>query len=432
MYTGRKLVILTIDSTILSLDEIIRITWYPATRTKLERLDKMKESMIVSPVTGESGADTSRRIEELLVYMDEVDKAGYYPQLTVIRNWSEHNPRISGEFAKPRVFNWYLTREIHKLLNKGAEIEVTPSRKKIALNDPILLDNLDEDVWDFTQKKLFLFRAERIDLSIDRLQHYTGTSAEDFQRYILFTNYDMHVEVFKQKFPDCVQPARQGVQMPAYHHKLADNLGITLVNIGVGPANAKTCTDHVAVLRPDVMIMVGHCGGLRNHQEIGDFVLASGYMRADSVFDEILPHSVPLTPNYLLNLYLQDALEKYNLKYRLGTVYTTDNRNWELVKKRTLSEINMSRSIAIDMESATVATNGFRYRVPNATLLCVSDKPLHGKPKLSGAAQNFYQNSKEKHLEVVLSAIDAIKNANPAGLPNDSLRAADEPLMGGS
>jgi len=91
----------------------------------------------------------------------------------------------------------------------------------------------------------------------------------------------------------------------------------------------------------------------------------------------------------------------------------------------------MSRSIAIDMESATVATNGFRYRVPNATLLCVSDKPLHGKPKLSGAAQNFYNNSKEKHLEVVLSAIDEIKRSNPAGLPNDSLRAADEPLMGG-
>ncbi|KPP99510.1 MAG: AMP nucleosidase Amn [Bacteroidetes bacterium HLUCCA01] len=391
----------------------------------------MKEMMTLSPVTGEKLEDMEQRIEDLLNYMEEVDQSGYYPQLTVVRSWSEHNPRISGEFAKPRVFSWYLSREIKRLLLKNAAIEVRPSRKKIALNDPVLLDNLDEDVWDFTQKKLFLFRAERIDLSIDRLQHYTGTPAEDFQRYILFTNYDMHVEVFKRKFPDCVQPARAGVQMPAYHHKLDDNLGVTLVNIGVGPSNAKTCTDHVAVLRPDVMIMVGHCGGLRNHQEIGDFVLASGYMRSDGVFDQILPKSVPLTPNYLLNIHLQNALEKFQLKYRLGTVYTTDNRNWEFVKKRTVEEISMSRSIAIDMESATVATNGFRYRVPNATLLCVSDKPLHGKPKLSGAAQNFYNNSKEKHLEVVLSAIDEIKRSNPAGLPNDSLRAADEPLMGG-
>ena len=208
-------------------------------------------------------------------------------------------------------------------------------------------------------------------------------------------------------------------------------MGITLVNIGVGPSNAKTCSDHIAVLRPDLMIMVGHCGGLRNHQEIGDFVLASGYMRADGLLDDILPTSVPITPNYLLNIHLQDALEAYKLKYRLGTVYTTANRNWEFAKRRTVNEIHMSRSIAIDMESATIATNGFRYRIPHATLLCVSDKPLHGKPKLSGAAQNFYQNSKEKHLEVVLSAIASIKRANPAGLPNDSLRALDEPLMGG-
>jgi AMP nucleosidase len=208
-------------------------------------------------------------------------------------------------------------------------------------------------------------------------------------------------------------------------------MGITLVNIGVGPANAKTCSDHIAVLRPDVMIMVGHCGGLRNHQEIGDFVLASGYMRADGVLDEILPTQVPVTPNYLLNIHLQNALESYRLTYRIGTVYTTDNRNWEFTKRRIVGEIHMSRSIAIDMESATIATNGFRYRIPHATLLCVSDKPLHGKPKLSGAAQNFYQNSKEKHLEVVLNAIDSITRINPYGLPNDSLRAADEPLMGG-
>lgn len=385
----------------------------------------------LEPIKGENASAKAIRIADFLNEMERIDDAGYYPEITVVRSWSKHNPEISGEFAKPRVFEWYLKREFERLLRKNAKIELRASRKKIPLNDPVLFDNLDEDEWDFTQKKLFLFRAERIDLSIDRLQHYTGTSAEDFQRYVLFTNYDMHVEVFKKKFPDCVQPSRHGVQMPAYHHKEADNMGITLVNIGVGPSNAKTCSDHIAVLRPDVMIMVGHCGGLRNHQEIGDFVIASGYLRADKVLDEILPLEVPVTPNYLLNIHLQNALEAFELNYRLGTVYTTDNRNWEFTKQRTVDKIHTSRSIAIDMESATIATNGFRYRIPHATLLCVSDKPLHGKPKLSGAAQNFYQNSKERHLEVVLNAIDAIKNANPMGLPNDSLRAADEPLMGG-
>lgn len=376
--------------------------------------------------------DSDKRILNALDEMVSIDAGGDYPEVTVRRSWSKHNPVISGEFAKPSVYRWYLTREFRKLLDLGAEISIRASRPKVPLNDPALLDFIDEDSWDFTQKKLFLFRAERIDLSIDRLQHYTGTAAEDFQRYILFTNYDMHVQVFKEKYPDCVKPTRRGVQMPAHHHKEDGNLGMTLINIGVGPSNAKTITDHVAVLRPDAMIMVGHCGGLRNHQDIGDFVLASGYMRADGVLDEILPKSIPIIPNYPLNLHLQSALESFGLKYRLGTVYTTANRNWEFVKKRTETEIHMSRSVAIDMESATIATNGFRYRVPNATLLCVSDKPLHGKPKLSTHAQGFYQNSKEKHLDVVIEAIRQLKASNPGGLPNAMVRGADEPLMGGS
>ncbi|MCH8556955.1 MAG: AMP nucleosidase [Balneolia bacterium] len=379
-----------------------------------------------------SDEDILKAVENACDFMEQAYQDGYYPKLSITRDWSEHNPEITGEFAKPRVYRWYLTRELTKLAKLGAQIKVYRSREAIPLNEPRLLDFLDEDEMDFTMKKLFLFRPERIDISLDRLEHYTGTPAEDFQRYILFTNYDMHVEVFKNKYPDCVQPSRDGVQMPAYHHKLKDNLGITLVNIGVGPSNAKTCTDHIAVLRPDAMIMVGHCGGLRNHQEIGDFVLASGYMRADNVLDDDMPLSVPIIPNYTLNIFLKQILERYEMNYRIGTVYTTANRNWEFSKKRSVSEIHVSRSIAIDMESATVATNGFRYRIPNATLLCVSDKPLHGKPKLSGAAQTFYQNSKEKHLEIVIEAIELSKQQNPQGLPNSSIRASNEPLMGGS
>jgi len=101
------------------------------------------------------------------------------------------------------------------------------------------------------------------------------------------------------------------------------------------------------------------------------------------------------------------------------------------MKRRTVEKIHMSRSIAIDMESATVATNGYRYRIPFATLLCVSDKPLHGKPKLSNEAQEFYENSKELHLKMVIEAIGMSKKAYPDGLPNASIRAINEPLMGG-
>jgi len=369
-------------------------------------------------------------IEKACDLMEKIYRNGDYPKLAISRSWSRHNPIITGEMAVPGAYRWYLSRELYKLLDKGAEIKIFPSRPVVPLNDPNLFDNVDEDDWDITQKKLFLFSPERIDISLNRLSHYTGTKAEDFQRYIIFTNYDMHVEVFHGLFPDCIKP-ESAVQMPAYHYKLPDNKGYSLVNIGVGPSNAKTITDHIAVLRPDAMVMVGHCGGLRNHQDIGDFVLATGFLRADGVLDDILPLSIPITPNYLLNIYLKDVLDRFERNYRLGTVYTTANRNWEFIKRRIVEEIHISRSVAIDMESATVATNGYRYRIPFATLLCVSDKPLHGKPKLSGEARSFYENSKEMHLKMVLEALRISKESNPEGLPNSSIRAINEPLMSG-
>lgn len=379
----------------------------------------------------DSQAALEKNIEQACDLMESIYENGEYPKVLVKRSWSKHNPIITGEMARPKAYRWYLLRELRKLAEKGADIKILPSRERLAMNDPKLLDNADEDNWDITQKKLFLFSPERIDISLSRLLHYTGTQPEDFQRYILFTNYDMHLEVFLDRYPDCVKPAIDGVQMPAYHHKLPDNNGVTLINIGVGPSNAKTITDHVAVLRPDAMVMVGHCGGLRNHQDIGDFVLATGFMRDDGVLNDILPINIPITPNYLLNVYLKEVMDKYNRSHRLGTVYTTANRNWEFIKKRTVEQIHMSRSIAIDMESATVATNGYRYRIPNATLLCVSDKPLHGKPKLSNEAQSFYEDSKEMHLKMVIEALDMCKSNYPEGLPNASIRAMNEPLMGG-
>lgn len=390
----------------------------------------MKKGIEITPQSFANEIELETLVDKACDLMETIYREGDYPKMLVRRSWSEHNPIITGEMALPGAYRWYLKREMRKLLEKKAEIKIFPSRPRVEMNDPVLFDNADEDEWDITQKKLFLFSPERIDISLNRLEHYTGTKPEDFQRYILFTNYDMHVEVFHNLYPECIKPGHP-VQMPAYHHKLPDNKCFTLVNIGVGPSNAKTISDHVSVLRPDAMIMVGHCGGLRNHQEIGDFVLATGFMRADQILDDILPLNIPITPNHLLNVFLKEVLDSHKLTYRLGTVYTTANRNWEFIKKRTVEEIHVSRSVAIDMESATVATNGYRYRVPFATLLCVSDKPLHGKPKLSGAAQSFYDNSKEMHLRIVIAALEMSKEKNPEGLPNSSIRSLNEPLMGG-
>jgi AMP nucleosidase len=374
--------------------------------------------------------DINKTAEQICNQLETIYQQGSYPILTVTRSWSKHNPVISGEIARPATIRWYLKRELCRLLKLGADVQVQSSRAATDLNDPTLLDILDEKLWDITKKKLFLFSPERMDISIQRIQHYTGTDAVNFQRYVLLTNYDMHMESFLERFPDCVRPDRK-VQMPAYHHVLDNNEGVSIINIGVGPSNAKTLTDHLAVLRPDAMIMVGHCGGIRNHQKIGDFVLASGYMRDDHVLDDALPLNVPITPSEILNKCLEKALDESKIPYRYGTVFTTADRNWEFSIEKTLPKLKLSRSLAIDMESATVATNGFRYRIQNATLLCVSDRPLHGEPKLPKAAQDFYRQTQRKHIDIVLAAIDEIRNEWPDGLPTGSLRSADEPLMGG-
>ncbi|MEX2455807.1 MAG: AMP nucleosidase, partial [Balneolaceae bacterium] len=127
-------------------------------------------------------------IEKSCDMMETIYNGGDYPKLMVKRTWSDHNPIITGEMAVPSAYRWYLTRELKKLAAKGAEIKIFPSRPRMELNDPNLFDNADEDDWDITQKKMFLFSPERIDISLDRLNHYTGTKPSDFQRYILFTN----------------------------------------------------------------------------------------------------------------------------------------------------------------------------------------------------------------------------------------------------
>jgi AMP nucleosidase len=375
-------------------------------------------------------ADHASGIGRLCDAMEATDKDGCYPELTITRPWSVHNPRIEGEFAAPRAIRWYLERELGRLAAHGARISVSRGREAVDLLDPRLGAAVDETRWDLRRKKLFLFAPERMALSMDRLQHYTGTSPELFQRYVLLTNYSWHVEEFRAALPGCVGPDTPDRQMPAWHYLLPGNTGVTMVNIGVGPSNAKTITDHLAVLRPDMMLMIGHCAGLRNYQEIGDLVLATAYMRDDHVLDGMLPISVPVVSNHTLNSLLLGEVTARGLNSRMGIVFTTDNRNWELHLALVEDQLRVSRALAVDMESATVAANGFRYRIPTATLLAVSDKPLHARPKLAADAQHFYTASRRQHVEIAISVTRTVCEQYPDGLPAAGLRSPDEPLLG--
>jgi AMP nucleosidase len=333
-------------------------------------------------------------------------------------------------------------------------------------------DEVADGLWLFDPdqpRPLALFDAVRTDFSLKRLQHYTGTDWRTIQPWILLTNYQRYVDGFVRyalqelrrdgspyvalHLPGGTSVTRetsaedaaaivaqapwQSFQMPAYNLERGDGEGgTTIVNIGVGPSNAKNITDHLAVLRPNCWLMIGHCGGLRQSQVIGDYVLAHGYLRRDRILDDILPTEVPIPALAEVQLALQEAAARVTgdrgdaLKRRLrtGTVVTYDDRNWELRWSHERLRINLSRAIAVDMESGTLAAQGYRLRVPYGTLLCVSDKPLHGEIKLPGAATSFYQRAVGEHLAIGLETIDLLRGQLHS-LHSRKLRAFDEPVF---
>ncbi len=329
----------------------------------------------------------------------------------------------------------------------------------LATTNDDIVNGVSQPAPDGTQP-LGLFTAQRVDYSLARLSHYTATDPEHFQNFVLFTNYQFYVSEFEEYARTMLADPDSGYtsfvstgnaeittadgtlptpeklpQMPTYHLKRADGNGITLVNIGVGPSNAKTATDHIAVLRPHAWLMVGHCAGLRNSQSLGDFALAHAYLREDRVLDDDLPAWVPVPALAEMQIALETAvadvtqLSGFELKriMRTGTVATVDNRNWELRDNSgPVQRLSQSRAIALDMESATIAANGYRFRVPYATLLCVSDKPLHGELKLPGMASDFYKTQVARHLMIGIRSMEILRNMPIERLQSRKLRSFNE------
>jgi AMP nucleosidase len=435
---------------------------YPFVRVQTDTVARADSRLSYGFVSGPGTFETTLTRPDLF--------AGYYAEqfALLLRN---HGVSLEvGTSAQPIPVHFSLAENDH------LEGTLTPERR-MRMRDLFDLPDLaamDDGIANGTHEPrpgeaqpLALFTAPRVDYSLHRLRHYSGTTPEHFQNFVLFTNYQFYIDEFIKlghalmadpagEYTAFVEPGnvvtrRAGLppepadalgappprlpQMPAYHLVRPDGSGTTMVNIGVGPANAKTITDHIAVLRPHAWVMLGHCAGLRNTQQLGDYVLAHGYVREDHVLDEELPLWVPIPALAEIQVALEQAvadvtqLSGRELKglLRTGTVASTDNRNWELLPhpgpERRFSQ---SRAVALDMESATIAANGFRFRVPYGTLLCVSDKPLHGEIKLPGMANTFYRERVDQHLRIGLRAIELLRTAGIDQLHSRKLRSFAE------
>lgn len=399
--------------------------------------------------------------------------------------------------TQPEAFRRYLESQL-ELLMRDFEVLVEVGRSQVSIPYPYVVEQGDElgasgvsarelsrvfpstdlaaadddaadgllEWHELEQLPLSLFDAPRTDFSLRRLVHYTGSDWQHVQRWILLTNYHRYVDQFVQhglgmlrgdsRFQSLVLPGNVVIerdmseaeiqalldsvvwhrfQMPAYHLKADEpGQGITLVNIGVGPSNAKNITDHLAVIRPHCWLMIGHCGGLRQSQVIGDYVLAHAYMRRDGILDRVLPPDIPLPALAEVQQVLQHAAaeitgdegDTLRRRLRTGTVLTYDDRNWELRWAQERPQINLARAIAVDMESGTIAAQGYRFRVPYGTLLCVSDKPLHSEIKLPGAAGAFYESAVTQHLHIGIRALELMRSERYT-LHSRKLRSFDEP-----
>lgn len=469
------------------IDDLIRIHDAAAEALRSDILAYAKDGTIPSPTRRTDGtyaypelrlhfdgegnpSDRSRafgRLEQTGSYSTTITRPALFAdylkeQLAIIT--ADYDVRLEvGKSRQEIAFPYVLDGEAGALMAGIAPQELA---KHFPATDLALIGDELADGYEFIDLEadmpLSLFDGLRTDYSLARLAHYTGTRTEDFQHFILFTNYHRYVDEFVDWAADQIgqdgyigltgaggldirektdnarlqlsDTAWRKHQMPAYHLMREDRRGITLVNIGVGPSNAKTITDHLAVLRPHSWLMIGHCGGLRSSQRIGDFVLAHAYLRDDHVLDGVLPPEIPIPPIAEVQQALAGAAEAVsgaqgaNLKQRLrtGTVVTTDDRNWELLYSTSAKRFSQSRAIAIEMESATIAAQGYRFRVPYGTLLCVSDKPLHGEIKLPGQANQFYEEAIAAHLQMGLEACRRLRDEGDR-LHSRKLRAFNEP-----
>ena len=420
----------------------------------------------------------------------ELDRYGEvrYPKLTVeVERWRpidrsepfgyvDEAGTYSAVISRPDLMEPYLTAQLEALTsNYPCSVEVgysdvaippayikgmPPIDETANLPRPTLDEVHDAIVdghWDAfngAEKPLFHFGPQRFDLALARLEHYTGIEADSLQRFILFTNYAMHVTEFVKfglrelshpdsRYTRLVLPSGETVsdtvaledleleskfQMPRYDLVTENGDGITMINIGVGPSNAKTITDSLAVLRPEAWIMIGHCAGLDARMRIGDLILGNAYERHDHVLDDYLRRELPIPAVPEIQRTLEKAVSKvYGSDaslMRTGTVLSTGDRNWEWKDPRDLWEwLRGSTAAAVDMESCTIAANGYRYRVPYGTLLAVSDLPLHAVPKLPAGAQAFYSNSKEAHVMCAVRAVEKLAR-HPERLRTRKLRRA--------
>src|SRR6188768_3980913 len=241
------------------------------------------------------------------------------------------------------------------------------------------------------------------DIVTNWLPRYTGMALEQFEPYILLVNFKHYVDVFADKFGVEIYGKGLSMQCASAEH-------ITIINFGMGSANAATIMDLLSAIKPKACLFLGKCGGLKKKNQVGDLILPIAAIRGEGASNDYLPPEVPALPAFSLQKAVSNTIKMHERDYWTGTVYTTNRRVWEHddVFKEYLKRL---RAMAIDMETATIFSTGFYNHIPTGALLLVSDSPMVPEGVKTGDSDKKVTSEYvERHLKVGIDSLKQLIN----------------------
>jgi len=243
---------------------------------------------------------------------------------------------------------------------------------------------------------------DRLQIAKDWLPRYTGMPLDKFGDYILLTNFRSYLKHFAEKFHCDVYGEERPMQAAT------NDQGVTIINFGIGSANAATIMDLLVARKPEGVLFLGKCGGLKKSSEIGHFILPIAAIRGEGTSNEYFPPEVPALPSFKLHKFVSEKIITHGYEYRTGVVYTTNRRMWEH-DQRFLQKLQEMTCIAIDMETATIFIVGHYDEIARGALLLVSDVPITPDGiKTEKMDQIVTQKWMEIHLQISVEAMTEI------------------------
>lgn len=243
----------------------------------------------------------------------------------------------------------------------------------------------------------------KLEIAKNWLPRYTGTKIDDLGDYLLLTNFNNYVSKFAEQF-DC---NINGIGRPM--QAATNSNGLSIINFGMGSANAATIMDLLIAKNPKGILFLGKCGGLKHSTELGHFILPTAAIRGEGTSNDYMPPEVPALPSFKVHKFVSDKIIKHNLEYRTGVVYTSNRRLWEWDEKFK-NYLKSLGTIGIDMETATIFIAGYANQITRGALLLVSDLPMVPEGvKTEESDLMVTQNFVDLHLQIGIEAMTEIE-----------------------